>query len=271
MENRYEEHEHFAGGIPFSFQPRITRTAAYGSREANWHENVELQFGVAGEGSVLLDGQRYPLAVGDIVIVNSGVIHHTGTTGELTYSCLILDTAFCRASGIDPTALSLAPHTRDGEMVALFTEITHCMADEDDPCRTAKLRRLALSLLILLRERYATAAPPHRPAAAQKTVKAAIRYIRTHTGEALSLSSLAAALYVNKYVLSRHFKAVTRQTVGQYISLCRCRRAEELLRAGATVGEAAQQCGFANLSFFAKTFHRCMGVSPSACKKPGGL
>lgn len=267
MENRYEEYEHFAGGVPFSFQPRITRTATYGSREANWHENVELQFAVAGAGSVLLDGQRYPLAAGDTVIVNSGVIHHTGTTGTLTYSCLILDTAFCKESGIDPTTLPLVPHTHDNEIAALFAEITRCMARPDDPCRTARLRGLALLLLILLRERYTTSAPQRRPAGtAHETVKAAIRYIRTHTDMPLSLSSLADALYVNKYVLSRHFKAVTRQTVGQYISHCRCRRAEELLRAGATVSEAAQQCGFANLSFFAKTFRRCIGVPPSACR-----
>lgn len=267
MENRYEEYEHFAGGLPFSFQPRITRVAAYGSREANWHENVELQLGLAGEGSVLLDGQRYPLSKGDTVIVNSGVIHHTGTTGELTYSCLILDTAFCRESGIDPTALSFTPHIQAPEIAALFAEITRCMAEGDDPCRTARLRILALSLLILLRERCTTSEQPRRTAgAAQETVKAAIRYIRSHTDAPLSLSSLAAALYVNKYVLSRHFKQVTRQTVGQYISHCRCRRAEELLRAGATVSEAAAQCGFANLSFFAKTFRRCIGVPPSACR-----
>ena len=268
MENRYEEYSRFPDGQPFLFMPRLQRTALHCSREANWHENLEVQLCEEGEGSVLLDGQRVGFAQGETVVVNTGIIHHTGTEGSLVYSCLILDLAFCREAGIDPTALRFAAHIASKKIALLFHEIEHTLYACASPCRTARLRRLALSLLIILREEHTLPGVPGEAAGTTyQNVKNAIQYIRTHESEPLSLATLAQALYVNKYVLARQFKAVTRQTVVQYVHSCRCQRAHALLQAGATVSEAARECGFTNLSFFARTFRRYIGLSPSACKR----
>jgi hypothetical protein len=34
---------------------------------------------------------------GDVVVVNSNVIHHTGTDSSLIYTCIIIRSDFCRA------------------------------------------------------------------------------------------------------------------------------------------------------------------------------
>ncbi len=268
MENRYEEYSSFPDGLPFICMPRLHRSAINLSREANWHENLEIQLCVAGDGSVLLDGRRILFSPGETVVVNSGVIHHTRTESELCYSCLIMDHTFCREAGIDPTGLRFEEHIASERLVDLFREIEHYYTKESTPCRIARLRLLALSMLIELREKHTLSAVAGiADTAMHQNVKNAIQYIRLHEGERLSLDSIAHALYINKYVLARQFKTITRQTVVQYIHSYRCHRAHALLQEGATVTEAARQCGFANLSFFAKTFQRYIGSLPSACRK----
>ena len=268
MENRYEEYSSRPDGVPFVFSSRLHRSAIHASREANWHGNIEIQLCDGGAGSVLLDGRRISFSRGETVVVNTGVIHHTGTEGELTYSCLIMDAAFCLAAGIDPATLRFEEHFCDPAVERLFEGIREAEADTGDPCRVARLRMLALSLLILLRERHTCETnAAHAEAGMHRNVKNAIRYMRTHPHDRISLADIAQAIYVNKHVLSRQFKAVTGQTVMGYLNRDRCCRARVLLQGGATVAEAAHDCGFANLSFFAKTFFRYMGMLPSACRK----
>ena len=44
------------------------------------------------------------------------------------------------------------------------------------------------------------------------------------------------------------------------------RKAAELLRAGARVGEAAAALGFSDQNYFSTVFHRIMGVPPGKYK-----
>jgi len=260
--NRYEEYVRFADGLPFVFHDRLERDGENARREANWHENLEIQLCDAGKGSVLLDGHRVIFEAGDVVAVNSGVIHLTEPDDFLVYSCVILDSAFCRRAGIDIGALCFESHFQSSVIRELFDRIRKVFEDDQTLCRTARLQALALELLIELREEHSMESVSLPMGGANQTVKNAISYIRAHFSEKISLETVARAIYVNKYVLSRQFKAATRQTVVEYINTYRCTRAAQLLERGATVGEAALSCGYTNLSFFAKTFRSSMGKLP---------
>ena len=93
---RYEEYLTFKDNLPFKFYSDITITPTTYSKEANWHENIEIQVCLEGEGYVLLDGDKISFSKGDVVVVNSNAIHYTYTANELTYTCIIVDTAFCK-------------------------------------------------------------------------------------------------------------------------------------------------------------------------------
>ena len=47
-----------------------------------------------------------------------------------------------------------------------------------------------------------------------------------------------------------------------FLTSHRCKEAKKLLKAGSTVSEAANSCGFKNLSFFSKTYKNIMGNLP---------
>jgi len=261
--DRYEEYKNFPDFLPFVFHSKIARDARTVARQSNWHENLEIQYCDAGRGTVLLDGVRVPFSEGETVAVNGGVIHRTDADGEeLVYSCVILDSEFCRRAGIDVSKIRFDSRFSDARVGNLFAQIRAVYEKHADVCRAARLQALALQLLICLRTDHALPSGVLAKDGSNQTVKDALRYIRAHFEEKLSLEDVAKAIYVNKYVLSRRFKDATGQTVVEYVNTYRCFCAAQLLEEGQTVAYAARCCGFSNLSYFAKKFRECMGKSP---------
>lgn len=265
---RYEEYSHEEGKSPLYLQPLIQRDAVSSAQEPNWHDNPELQWCISGEGAVLLDGEVSTFRPGDIAAVNPHVIHRTYTDGRLQYGCLIMDPEFCIRAGIDCRTLRMEPHIRCPELSALLERLTAVNADRENICREAEMQKTALEILILLRRRFTAdegAHPTDFPSAAR--VRGAILYIREHFGEALSLEQIARQVCIDKFSLSREFRRVTGRTVVQYINNYRCIRAAEYIGEGLSVSEAAQKCGFRNMSYFTRTFRAYFHVLPSEKRK----
>ncbi len=269
MKERYEEYRDLGGRIPFILNENIRRTALLRSDAANWHENLELQIFTSGAGYVSMDGVRTDFTAGDVACINSGVLHYTGTETELVYTCLIVDAEFCRAADIDPAALQFRHRITDGQVRARFEKLVRHYRDTADPCRTARVRADLLELLIRLRDRHYIGERTAGTGGVD-TVKEAVRHIRTHYAEPLTLDDIARAVFVNKYVLSRAFKSSTGMTVFEYLALCRCRAAARLMDEGKSVSEAATASGFSHLSYFSRTYRRYMGKLPSQHKAKKG-
>ena len=54
--DRYEQFPSFPDGIPFSLDPQIVRDIWTTNPESNWHENLEIELCISGEGEVLIEG-----------------------------------------------------------------------------------------------------------------------------------------------------------------------------------------------------------------------
>ena len=262
----YEQYNYSGNLLPFTFYPNIVRSPNCYTTSANWHDAVEIEWYKSGTGRVLLDGEKVNVGTNDFVIVNSQQIHHTLPTLPLTYTCLIIDMRFCQQAGIDPKALQFTPLLQSELLQTYFTDLEHTYADTKDVCRVAKIKRLVLDILIELRAQHA-----HERAqtnnATHKRIQDAILFIRQHYAEKLTLQDVAKSVYLDRFALAREFKKFTHQTVIQYVNDYRCKIVAELLASGKTISEAATECGFNNMSFFAKTFKKYMGKLPSAYKK----
>ncbi len=266
MKNRYEEYKSFRDNIPIILNRNIKRTRLLQSSEANWHENLEIQFCQSGEGEVLINGELYCLSVDDIIVVNSGLVHYTGTKSELEYSCIIISLDFCINSGFDIGVLRAAPCIRNVELRALLSRISELYISEQ-PFKAAKLQCLILELLLSLFERHGEKSELNIRASSNEYIKNAINYIKAHYQEKITLDSLADAIYMNKFVLSRNFKKTLGVTVFEYINSYRCTEAASLIARGMSVSFSAEASGFENMSFFAKIFKRYMGILPSEYKR----
>ena len=265
MGMRHEEYGPLTDGLPFVLNRGIKRTHSLCSGEHNWHDDLEIQLCTAGSGTVLLDGKVFSFQKNDVVVVNSNVIHYTGTDTELIYDCIIISADFCKKVGLDKMVFT--PFIQNPRITELFAALTETFSDKEVLYRVAKLNQILLQLLIELAEHYAA---PEGVASADKDldrVKAAVLYIRKNHNRKITLDEISKAVLYDKYALCRKFKIMTGQTVVQSINRYRCIQAIDYLNAGYPVAQTAYLCGFENLSFFTKTFKKYVGRLPSSYQK----
>ena len=265
---RYEEYSQMQNGLPFFLNADIKRNRFVFSKETNWHENLEIQFCREGSGNVFLDGKKYQFYPGDIAVVNSNVIHYTGSDEELVYDALIIGTDFCYQMGFDINSIRFEAILKDPKIRRCFSELKKLYFDLKAPQRTARLNMLLLEILLGLSEHIVTqnTSSTDRNSAYER-VKKALLYIRDNFMQKITLEEMSRAVFCNKYTLCKDFKKYTGQTVFESLNKFRCIKAKELLKAGESVSRTASLCGFDNLSFFAKTFKRYTGKLPSEYKK----
>lgn len=265
---RYEEYEQLPNGLPFVLNADIERSCYELSKENNWHENLEIQFCLHGSGTVLLDGKKFLFQEKSIVVVNSNVIHYTGSDEKLVYDCLIIGTDFCKQMDFDLSKLRFDAIVESAVIAGLFAELKEIYSDLSVSNRIAKLNKLLLQILIELVENHSTLQTDHdaRNKSYERT-KHAVMYIRENYQQRITLEEIAKAAACDKYLLCKDFKKYTGQTVFENLNHYRCMKAIDCLTDGYTVAETASLCGFDNFSFFTKTFKKYIGKLPSEYKK----
>lgn len=264
---RYEEYEMLKTGLPFVLNADIKRNSYNLSKETNWHENLEIQFCMDGAGTVLLDGKKHSIHKDDIVLINSNVIHYTGTDSELTYDCLIVGTDFCKQMDLDISFSDFKSIIKSQRIADMFLQFKKIYSDLSYPYRKANLNKILLQILLELTE-YCDI---NKAAAKEKSkgyerVKLTIIYIRENYNSKITLEQIARFVLCDKYTLCKEFKKFTGQTVFENLNNYRCLKAAQYLSEGITVTQAASLCGFENFSFFSKTFKKHIGTLPSKYK-----
>lgn len=254
--------------LPFIFHTDKTKISRI---VPNWHENIELLCFIEGEGHLKCGTERYPVSAGDVAVINPDVLHMT--EGSLVYHCLIIDRSFCESNGIPVLSLYFREIIKDKNLFLHFSETVDEIKkarSTPNPIRSVPaVRHRVLGLLLELCENYIVSESPEKKvhSASAERVKAIMTYMRTHFTESISLDSIAEHIGISKYHLSREFKLLTGTTIFDSLNIIRCKEARHLLSDGATVSEAANACGFENLSYFSRTFKKYTGKLPSEYMK----
>lgn len=90
-------------------------------------------------------------------------------------------------------------------------------------------------------------------------------WFQQNLGQNLPLQALASQLKLSKRQLTRRFKMVSGQTMGQYQQNLRCLEARDLLRnTNMTITDIASAIGYSDVSYFGRLFNKHSGQSPSA-------
>ncbi|MBQ7916311.1 MAG: helix-turn-helix transcriptional regulator [Firmicutes bacterium] len=254
--------------MPFIFHTDTINPAQ--PTTANWHENIELLCCLSGEGTLRCGTETFPICKGSIMVIAPNIIHLITSETTVVYHCLIVENRFCEANGIPVSGLHFPHLVQDPALYDFFLKTADILLAKDQPYQAADARSHILSLLVQLCRCYASSTDsthtPHDRMAAER-IKTVLSYIRQHLAQPMTLEQLAQSINLSKYHFSREFKLYTGQSVFDYINLVRCQQAQRLLYDGATVREAAEECGYENLSYFSRTFRRYMGVLPSVYLK----
>ena len=99
-------------------------------------------------------------------------------------------------------------------------------------------------------------------------VAAVKNYIYQHYGEDLSLEMLAEKVYLSSGYLSFIFKKETGMNLNRFIRVFRMEKAKELLcTTNMKVAMVSEKVGFANSSYFCRSFGVYYGSSPECYRK----
>lgn len=103
-------------------------------------------------------------------------------------------------------------------------------------------------------------------------VRQAVRYIRTHYRDRLSLKTIADEIYLHPTYFSNLFKKQTGFSVVDYINYVRIIKAKEMLREPQNkIYWVMEQVGFVNQRYFSQVFKKQTGMTPTQYKQESFL
>jgi signal transduction histidine kinase/AraC-like DNA-binding protein len=112
--------------------------------------------------------------------------------------------------------------------------------------------------------------PPALGAATQRLVRQAIAYIEARYAEPIRREDIARQVSISPDYLTDCFHQELGMTPIAFLNRYRIRKARELLdTTDLMVTEIAMATGFSGVSYFTRTFHRAVGISPRAYRRGG--
>lgn len=105
----------------------------------------------------------------------------------------------------------------------------------------------------------------HRDQDPQRALAARImRFLQRQVELPLTRADLQRTFHFSPTHLNRAFRAQYGTSILQYFAILRMRYARELLAEGITIKAVAERLGFKDLSYFHRTYKRCLGHTPGS-------
>ncbi len=257
--------------ISFSIQYR--EDEGWDMERFHFHDYIEILLPVEGQGEICVGSQVHPLSGGWVYLLGGSVLHRTQVEGHYARYVLCIPRSTLQQFSTlqtDLTRLAIVGFRScrlgrmQQEVEGLFRTLSRTKTDGSYGGDLLRLGNL-LSLLGRVAQPLLRAEDMAEEGAGvqiEDKIDSAIRYIRENLTGKISLDDVADAVHVSRHYMCRIFKQATGYKIMDFVSQSRICMAQELLREGASVREAGEQCGFSDYCNFIRTFRRIAGVSP---------
>lgn len=267
----------------FLFIWKGTRDKEKWIKEYRSHDFLEIAYVLSGEGKYRIDDKIYDVREGDLVIINSGVMHQALFCPQVEVPTTEFFVGFSniRISGCPANYMPLPNgecvlHTT-GELSQRLFRLCSSMEAENAVRRQGRYfmlkSYLIQMLLLVIREQCE---PMERPrgcdfetANRKYVVDKIVEYIEDHYNEKISLDQIAENMYLSPFYISRIFKSETGSAPIRRLINIRLEKARELLEGGyqGSIQEVAAMVGYDDAYHFSKLFKKRYGVSPSQVRR----
>ena len=253
--------------------------------EFHYHEFCKILLLVSGSGGYSVDGRRYAIQSGDVVLVGSGSVHRPEFEPGAVYERIILyiSPEFLRREsipGCDLTECFLGTRghvLRPGEalrkkLFSLAASLERELAGEAYGrviLSNAAVLRLLVGITRELRRSDAPRPGPQTPG--NERVVAIVRYLDRHLTEDISIDGLAERFYLSKYHMMRLFRRETGATIHGYLTERRLMLARELMKGGMSATDACFRSGWRSYSPFTRAYGKRFGSTPTGRRDAAAL
>ena len=243
----------------------------------HYHEFCKILLLLSGEGSYFVDGKRYFVSSGDIVLIGSRSVHKPELTEDVPYERIIIYVSpeyLQKMSESDCDLMSLfsgekghvlrLKENRRKAVFALATQLERDLAQKGfgrAVLSQADLLHLCVELGRCMEDSPADLPRPSVPR--NKRVLEIMEYLDSNLGEENDIDALAERFYISKYYMMRLFQKETGTTIYAYLTQQRLLRAREMMDSGVRALEASLACGFHSYSSFTRAYGKYFGTTPT--------
>lgn len=253
----------------------------------HWHDEIETTVVEGGDAIISVGGETCRVKPGDGYFINTGALHGMWAAGPgkcrlqavLYHPRLVggsLDSIFWQSY--------LQPLLSDPgrQYVCLRQEIPWerealraiqraWQACADEPPGYEFQVREALSREVFLLADNCPAArksPSEKALRDSERMKVMLQFIQENYGGELSTAKIARSAAISDSECLRCFRAIVGTTPIQYVKQLRIQKAAELLLStDRKISDIGAECGFQEMSYFAKTFRELKGCTPGAFRR----
>jgi AraC-like DNA-binding protein len=242
--------------------------------DPHWHDSYLV--GVTEQGAQQFNcrRQRFVSMPEQVFLLEPGDIHDGDAPGEggFTYRLLYLDPQWIERElsqlfehAPSCSVLSFAQNLTDDPRLAQATLFAFQALHSQDLriVRQAALDGLLVNLTRHLHWRRRDASDPRLPQVALR----AREYLHAHRHRDLGMDELARACGIDRFRLTRAFKAAFGLPPHAYLVQLRLASARRQLAGGAQPAEVAADLGFADQSHLGRWFVRAYGLTPAAYRR----
>lgn len=229
-----------------------------------------------GELSVCADRDRYILESGEMIFLapmqGYCVEPQKENTNVISFR-FVVSGAF---SGWDKKVFILNYQQKQylNEIVDLSAKMQQATDRADEKTAEGQILKNTMELLVLSmiagqQAKEKEARDLHHSFAERKNIaNDIIQYLNNKVGETVKLQDIADQFSYSLSSIKRIFKKATGQSIIEYQNNIRIAEAKRLLKDGnASIQEISNSLGFVNAGYFARSFKKREGMSPSAYRK----
>lgn len=249
----------------------------FGSFLLHDHDCIEIMLILDGDVELAIEGERYQLPRGCMVIIPPQSVHRTIVPqGTRRYERIVLHIfpqyVHLIANGLLTTAIqfdfmkhvNIIDYSPETFWIfrTLFERFLHANCQGVDYQRMVTpslVIELFMEVEYILKDKIALPVP-----ATNELVSTVVEYIDEHFMEqGLTIEKIRESVYVSQGYLSRVFKSYTGSSIYNFLTYKRLIHAKELLVSGETVLNACIFCGFTDYTSFLKTFKKVFKMTPT--------
>ncbi len=253
--------------MPFTFACNKLYKQKYTTSNAiptsiNWHENIEILYFVDGVATMNIETEEYKAVSGDVLVVNTNLIHSISTESFTKYYYLIPDKDFLEENEIHLDGVKFIEKISDKKAAEYYDAIIDASVSKGD-FTVALLRAAILNLVAFLGQNYSEQTNKTSESKVNTYIKKTLEYIDSDLTHDFNVEEMASRVGVSKYHFMREFKRFTKYSVVEYVNLRRCNRAQILLKdKNNKIFDICVLCGFESSSYFSRVFKKYIGISP---------
>lgn len=243
----------------------------------HYHEFYKLLFFVSGKGGYFVEGKRYSLTPGDIILIGKQCVHRPEFEPGVPCERIILyispefllreSSSSCQLADCFSKEYDHVLRPSEKIRKTLFSIVSNIEQELSSKrygkeiVSTGMLLRLMVEIARSIFHKEVQKPAPMLPKS--KRMLDIMHYLDAHLTEDINIDLLAEKFYISRFHMMRRFREETGTTIHAYISDHRLMLARDWIGQGIPATEVCFQCGFGSYSSFSRAYGKFFGTTPT--------